>query len=80
MTRVSLGHTGRPLVLPRGAAAAYGLVNVGALVRTAGPILAPGLHLPVLAVAGVSWGGAFGLFVVLYWRILTRPRVDDRPG
>ncbi len=80
MTRVSLGHTGRPLALPRGAAAAYGLVSAGALVRTAGPILAPGLPLPMLAVAGALWGGAFGLFVLRYWRILTQPRVDGRPG
>lgn len=80
MTRVSLGHTGRPLVPPTGTAAAYWLVNLGALVRTTGPILAPTLYLRTLAVAGTLWAGAFGLFVLLYWPILTRARVDNLPG
>src|SRR5512135_923410 len=37
MTRVSLGHTGRALVLPRGIATAYVLLACAAVVRAIGP-------------------------------------------
>ena len=79
MTRVGLGHTGRPLVATRGVALVYGLVQLGALARLAAPFL-PGFYLPVLAAAAVLWGAAFGLFALLYAPILTRPRVDGKPG
>jgi len=81
MTRVALGHTGRPLVLPRHAVACYGLVHAGALARVASA-LAPGATAAafLLALGGVLWAAAFGLYVVLYAPILVRPRVDGREG
>jgi uncharacterized protein involved in response to NO len=79
MTRVGLGHTGRPLVLPRGALGAYVLVHAGAAARVAS-VLVPGHHAPLLALAGALWAGAFALFAVVYAPILTRPRVDGKPG
>jgi uncharacterized protein involved in response to NO len=30
--------------------------------------------------AGVLWSAAFGIYFVRYWPILTRPRLDGRPG
>ena len=80
MTRVGLGHTGRPLVPPRGTVWVYALAHAGALVRSAAPLLAPSLFLPGLAVAGALWAGAFGLFALLYAPILARARVDGLPG
>jgi uncharacterized protein involved in response to NO len=45
MARVSLGHSGRRIAnLPRGAAAASGLVLAAAIVRVVFPIMAPGLQ------------------------------------
>lgn len=79
-TRVGLGHTGRALELPAGVVVAYGLVNAGAVVRSLGSIVWPSVQLPSLALAGALWAGAFGLFTALYWPILTRERVDGRPG
>ena len=80
MTRVGLGHTGRPLVLPKGAVGCYLLVHVGAALRVATP-LAPGALQPALLLAaGLLWAAAFGLFALLYWPILTRPRVDGKEG
>jgi uncharacterized protein involved in response to NO len=79
MTRVGLGHTGRPLVLPRGAVATYALVHAGAAARVASALV-PGHHAPLLALAGALWAGAFALFAALYAPILTRPRVDGKPG
>ena len=80
MTRVGLGHTGRPLVLPKGAVGCYLLVHAGAALRVATP-LAPGALQPALLLAaGLLWAAAFGLFAALYWPILTRPRVDGKEG
>ena len=80
MTRVSLGHTGRPLVAPRGIALAYGLVSAGALLRTFGPLAAPSLALALLVASGVLWSAAFAIFLAVYAPILVRSRVDGRPG
>ena len=80
MTRVGLGHTGRPLTLPKGAVASYVLVQIGALLRVAAPFFA-GEHQRLLLVsASLAWAGAFGWFAVLYAPILTRPRIDAKPG
>jgi uncharacterized protein involved in response to NO len=79
MSRVPLGHTGRPLAAPRPMPVAYGMVAAGALLRVAVPIVAPA-GLTLLLVAGVLWAGAFALFTATYWPILTRPRVDGLPG
>ena len=52
MTRVALGHTGRPFVAPRGIAVAYGLVLAAALTRTLLPLLFPAWLDPLLLVSG----------------------------
>jgi uncharacterized protein involved in response to NO len=79
MTRVALGHTGRPLVLPRGVAPTYGLVHAAALARVAAS-LAPSAAPLLLAVSAATWTAAFAGFLVLYLPVLTAPRVDGRPG
>jgi uncharacterized protein involved in response to NO len=79
VTRVSLGHTGRPLVLPRGAFAAYLLVHAGALARVVAP-LAGAAQASLLLVGGLLWAAAFAVFASVYAGILTRPRIDGKPG
>lgn len=76
MTRVALGHTGRPLVVARTIVAAYWLVMIGAAARVAGPALAPGLYVQALTIAAACWAGAFALFLVIYVPILVGPRSD----
>jgi uncharacterized protein involved in response to NO len=76
MTRVALGHTGRPLVAPPAATAAYLLVSAGALARTAGALAFPDPYLRVLVLSGSLWAGAYALFLVAYAPILLRPRVE----
>jgi uncharacterized protein involved in response to NO len=78
MTRVSLGHTGRPLTLPRGAVLIYGAIVLAALGRLWAAL--GGDYRAGLMVAAVGWAVAFALFTVLYWPVLSRPRVDGRPG
>jgi uncharacterized protein involved in response to NO len=79
MTRVGLGHTGRPLVLPAGGALLYALVHAAALARVAAG-LAPAAAPPLLVLASGAWCLAFGGFVALYAPFLLRARPDGRPG
>jgi len=80
MTRVALGHTGRPFRAPRGIALAYGLVLFAALVRTVGPLLVPDAMSSALLISGASWISAFAIFLAVYTPYLISPRVDGRPG
>lgn len=73
MTRASLGHGGRGLRAGAGTTAIYGLVTLAALLRLAAP-LAGGDYLVALMLAGGAWSAAFGLFFVLYFPLLARPR------
>jgi uncharacterized protein involved in response to NO len=73
MTRASLGHTGRRLTAGPGTTAIYGLITLAAILRLAAP-LAGAEYLLVLSLAGTAWSGAFGLFVLLYARLLSLPR------
>lgn len=81
MSRVALGHTGRPLQVKPVIAFAYGLVSAGALLRVAAPLLGTDnyVHLGVHG-AGLLWAMGFLIFAVLYGPILMRPRIDGRPG
>jgi uncharacterized protein involved in response to NO len=80
MTRASLGHTGRPLVVSRAIAVAYLLLTAGALLRVFGGAWTPDHYIWTLAAAGMAWVLAFLIFVWVYAPILIAPRVDGRPG
>ncbi|ENY70575.1 Heme/copper membrane protein [Aeromonas diversa CDC 2478-85] len=80
MARVSLGHTGRSLVVGKRMVLAFVLLLVAALLRAALPLLLPAQIL--VAWHGGAWGWilAYGLFVWCYLPILSTPRADGRPG
>ena len=77
MSRVALGHTGRPLKVAVPIVAAYGLVTVGAALRVAAPALVPAYYVPSLIVAMLAWAGGFVIFLVVYLPILIAPRVSQ---
>lgn len=79
MTRVSLGHTGRPLRLPRLGLGIYIAVLLAGVIRVLGALGGIDTR-PALMLAGLAWIAAFGLFLSLYWPILSRRRADGRPG
>jgi uncharacterized protein involved in response to NO len=79
MTRVGLGHTGRPLALPRGGALAYGLVHGAALARVLAALAVGNVPL-LLGLAAALWSLAFAVFLALYAPILLAPRMDGRFG
>ncbi len=73
MTRVSLGHTGRPLVTPRTSVWGYALVTLAAILRSVAAV-APS---PILWVAAaVAFAAAFVAFLIDYAPILVAPRAD----
>lgn len=79
MTRVSVGHTGRPMRLPRGAVLIYYAISIAALARLAAALGYADYRWSVI-VAALSWVLAFVLFTALYWPILSSSRADGRPG
>ena len=80
MTRASLGHTGRALVVSPFITLAYLLLTAAAFVRVFG---LSGLQLSypvVIAWSALLWTAAFALFVGVYAPILWQPRIDGKPG
>ena len=80
MTRTARGHTGRPLTADGFELACYVLVQLAALVRVFGGMIFPANYLATVIVSGVFWSSAYGLFAVRYWPVLSRPRLDGKPG
>lgn len=80
MTRASLGHTGRPLVVAPSIAVAYALLLAATLVRVFGAVLVPSPYLATVEGAALLWIGAFAIYVAVYAPILTRERADGKPG
>lgn len=80
MPRVTRGHTGRPLVVGPVVTAAWGLITASALLRVGGPILLPDHTVVAQALSGACWLAAFGAFLWDQAGMVTKPRVDGRPG
>ena len=80
MTRTSLGHTGRALHAGRVEIFCYTAIQFAAIARVFVPLAFPSMYLPGLTVSGLLWSAAFGVFTVYYWPVLTRPRLDGKPG
>ena len=80
MTRVARGHTARPLMAGPVEVACYALVLLAALVRVFVPLVVPDATAPALLCSAALWSAGFALFAVAYWPVLTRPRLDGRPG
>jgi len=74
MSRVALGHTGRALVTGSPIMLAYALMTLAAVLRVAAAFSPP--QTVLLTIAGLSGAGAFVIFIVVYWPILMRSRVD----
>lgn len=80
MTRTALGHTGRLLRARRSDVACYLLILAAALLRVGWPLWMPAQTVHAVLASALLWSAGFGLYTVCYWPILTRARVDGRPG
>jgi len=77
MTRAGLGHTGRsphasPIMIT-----AFVALGAAALLRTLGPVVWLEHYPVVIAATGILWIGAFTAFSIVFWPILTRPRIGQ---
>ena len=80
ISRVSLGHTGRPLSPPKAMTFAYVCIFLASLIRALGPWALPEKTLLFIDISGTFWLLAFGIFVVTYAPMLMSARKDGRPG
>lgn len=80
MTRTARGHTGRPLQAGRAELAAYLLVQAAAVVRVLLPLALPQVYIAAVIFSAALWGAAFLVFTIAYVPVLSRPRIDGRPG
>jgi len=80
MTRSALGHTGRPLTAGWAEITAFVTLQLAAVVRVFGALLVPEFYLETVMVSATLWTLAFSVFLTAYWPVLTRPRIDGRPG
>ena len=78
VTRVTQGHSGRPLVLGHVAAFAFGVVQLVAVTRIVSELVPDALGWQ--AVAAVGWIVAFMPWVIRSAWIYLSPRVDGQPG
>jgi uncharacterized protein involved in response to NO len=79
MTRTARGHTGRELRVDRFEVACFAFVLAAAVIRVFGPLTGVDYAGSVL-VSGGLWSLAYGIYAVRYWPVLTRPRLDGKPG
>ena len=79
IARVSLGHTGRPLILPKGMVAAFVAIHLAALIRVLTAFELIPWH-PGIGSSTLLWLFAFGMFLYRYTGILARPRPDGKAG
>ena len=80
MSRVALGHTGRPLEISPLMPWAFALINLATLVRVFGPLINPAQTAAIHQLSGILWMLAFAIFVAIYAPMLWNPRVDGKPG
>ena len=80
MTRTARGHTGRPLLANGVELTIFLLIQGAAVVRVFGGIVFPGLTMASVQLSALLWALAMGLYAICYWPVLTRPRLDGKPG
>jgi len=80
MSRASLGHTGRALVVHPLTTLAYVMLTAAALIRVFGLTALHLNYVSVIVLAALCWSTAFALFVGVYAPILWKPRADGKPG
>jgi uncharacterized protein involved in response to NO len=80
MTRTARGHTGRPLRADRFDVASYVLVLLAGVVRVLVPLAAPTLYRDCVIASAMLWSAGFGLYAIRYWPVLSRSRLDGKPG
>jgi uncharacterized protein involved in response to NO len=80
MARVSIGHTGREMILNSWMVLSFIILNVAAIVRVVLPMFMHDFYLQLIQVASGLWIVAFTIFVIAYTPMLLKARIDGREG
>ena len=80
MTRTARGHTGRVLVADGYELTMFLFIQVAALIRVFGGIALPEFYVASVQMSALLWAAAMGLYAARYWPVLTRARIDGKPG
>jgi len=80
ISRTARGHTGMALDVGRAETASYVLVHAGAVIRVFVPLLVPSAYALAIVVSAICWALAFAIYLVVYWPLLSRARIDGKPG
>jgi len=80
MTRTARGHTGRPLRADGFDLGCYILVSLAALLRVLLPLALPAWYREAVIASAACWSAGFALYAIRYAPVLTRPRLDGKPG
>ncbi|EGG98391.1 NnrS protein involved in response to NO [gamma proteobacterium IMCC2047] len=81
IARISLGHSGRSLTISPWMAVAFVALVFAALLRAILPMLLNELSIAISYGGSIAlWVAGFSIFVLCYFPILTKPRLDGRPG
>lgn len=78
MTRVSLRHTGRPLVVSRAMRFAYAAMFLAAALRVAAGVGAQ--HTALIVPSTLLWAGAFVIYLLQFGAVLVAPSLPRAPG
>lgn len=80
MTRVTLGHTGRPMQIPQISVISFAFIQLAVLCRVILPLIHPRSYLIGIQLSVIFWIAAFGIYLVYYGPMLFRARVDGKRG
>lgn len=80
ISRVSLGHTGRPLKPHAAMSIAYAAILFSASARFIFPIWLPDAYIAGIGISGFFWILGFTLFLIIYSPILISARADNKPS
>lgn len=80
MSRVALGHTGRPIRVGPVVAGTFVALALAVVARVVVPWWWPEATLDGLWAAALLWAAGFAVYSALYLPVLVAPRVDGRPG
>jgi uncharacterized protein involved in response to NO len=80
VTRVTLGHSGRPVLADPVMWAAFCAMQAATVLRLAAELPLPGVAANLLWFSSVAWLGAFAVWAAAYGPLLWRPRTDGKSG
>lgn len=80
ISRVALGHSGRPLQPTKLTVVSFWTIHFSALARIFGPMTLPEYYPIWIQISGGLWVVSFLIYLVGYTTILLTPRPDGKPG